>query len=121
MKLVSVARRYLESITAVSLALNLLLKLLQSVEVNTPRLVADAFGKLKLCTVPEETMFILVPVVPIAKLCPPPNESGSPFSPMELFTSLLFSMVASLIFSLVTASVESLLLLMASGATWGLG
>ena len=46
----------------------LLLKVIQSVLVNKPLLVLEAFGKLNVCADPDDTMLKSVPVVPVAKV-----------------------------------------------------
>jgi len=55
----------------------LLLNVVQFAEDNLPLFVADAKGKLNVCTVPELEILRSVPLVPVAKVC---TEPVSPFS-----------------------------------------
>ena len=55
----------------------LLLKVVQLADDKAPLLMAEAVGKSKVCTVPEEVIVKSVPVVPVAKVCTDPVK---PFS-----------------------------------------
>ena len=58
------------------------LKVLQSAEDKAPLLTAEAVGKLKVCTEPNEAIVKSVPDVPVANVC---NELVKPFSEVIAF------------------------------------